>query len=119
MKNLYISLIVCFVCVASNFSASAQKTVFHENNIWYLDKQTAIDSAYSQNKQIFVCYGRDICGYTTNVRHLLGYDERLKPLVDSAYILWYVNADLVYYTWTDTGEYFYDPEKKMANATLP
>jgi thioredoxin-related protein len=103
MKKLCVFIIAWIVFFASNFDANAQKSEFYENNIWYLDKQTVIDSAISQQKQIFVCYGRETCGYTTEVRRLLGTGP-LKELVDTAYVLWYVESLF----GNDTNEYFYD-----------
>jgi thioredoxin-related protein len=103
MKKLCVFIIAGIVIFSSSFDVNAQKSEFYENNIWYLDKQTVIDSALSQQKQIFICYGRETCGYTTNVRRLLGTGQ-LKKLVDSAYVLWYVETLF----GDDTKEYFYE-----------
>jgi hypothetical protein len=118
MKKLYVSIIACIVTFVASFNANSQKSEFYENNTWYLDKQTAIDSALSQDKQMFVCYGRETCGYTTNVRKLLG-TENIKQLVDDNYVLWFVDGDIFNLFGIETGEYFYNALKNESLIYLP
>ncbi|MDR2147634.1 MAG: hypothetical protein LBE91_14370 [Tannerella sp.] len=106
MKKLYtLGIIACMMLFASSIRVQAQQKIDTLNNTWYLNKQSAIEAATSQKKQIFVCWGRTTCWYTSNVRQLLGTGE-LKHLVDSAYILWFVNGDLYSLFGNETGEYF-------------
>ncbi|MDR2384517.1 MAG: hypothetical protein LBD80_02460 [Tannerella sp.] len=117
MKKLYILIIACIVAFASNFNINSQNTEFYENNTWYLNKQLAKDSAISQKKQIFICYGRETCGYTTNVRRLLGRGE-LKNLVDAAYVLWYVDADRYSLFGKEINEYFFEALKDSMDRSI-
>jgi hypothetical protein len=92
MKKLYVLIIACIVAFVSNFNTKAQTLEFYENNTWYLDKQTAINEAKAQNKQVFICYGRMSCANTGNVRKLLG-TESFRSLVDDTFVLWFINSD--------------------------
>jgi hypothetical protein len=93
MNKLYVLITACLVAFVSNFNTKAQESDFTNiyGNIWYLNKQAAIDAATLQNKQILICYGQATCTYTNEVRQLLGTGQ-FKQLIEEGYILWYVNG---------------------------
>jgi thioredoxin-related protein len=109
MKKLYVLVIVCIVAFVSNFNTKAQEPDSTDiyGNIWYLDKQVAIDAAILQNKQILICYGSTTCTYTNDTRRLLGTGQ-FKKLIDENYILWYADkAKVGKLSDQDLNEYFY------------
>lgn len=90
-------LILWFVAsLMAGADLQAQDAEFYEGMTWYLRKSIALDSAYSQGKQVVMVWGTTTCPNTANVRKRFGRNTNgiyLKSIVDEHYVLWFSNAE--------------------------
>ena len=89
--KFFICLLITLFIVENN--VFAQDSEVFEGMTWYLNKSTALDSARSQGKQVFLVWGRTTCAYTKGVRQRVGIHP-LKSIVNENYILWFSNCDI-------------------------
>jgi len=99
--KFFICLLITLLIVENN--VYAQDSEVFEGMTWYLNKSTALDSARSQGKQVFLVWGRTTCVYTRGVRQKIGL--YLKSLVNENYILWFSNADIYNRNSTEVKDY--------------
>ena len=112
IKYFICLLIAVFVAETKVFAQDAEK---YGGMTWYLKKSVALDSARSQDKQVFLVWGRRTCAYTTGVRDRLTKSP-LKPIVSDNYILWFSDCDIYLRNSTEVKDYL---SVLPASVTLP
>ena len=101
IKYFICLLIAVFVVETKMYAQDAEQ---YGGMTWYLKKSVAIDSALSQDKQVFLVWGRRTCAYTTSVRDRLTKSP-LKPVVSDNYILWFSDCDIYLRSSPEVKEY--------------